>query len=388
MKVLHYIKTFSQPSESFVYDQIVNLEKKGVDNYILTQKRELADERPFDEAKIYVVKERKRHLMERVLHKIFYWRKYNLRNPKDFVRAIKEINPDVIHAHFGNNGVFIKKLLKKYDLKVPLVISFHGTDITSKPVLDFTYRQEIKNLKSYPELIFTTQTEFLKGKMVSFDIPEQKIKKINNTFNRGFSEMRKEEFFEFGDTLKIINISRFINWKGQKYLLQAFAKLVNNLYENAELTLVGDGERRKEMEGFAEEIGIKSKVTFLGFVEHKKIPEILRKHDVYVQPSIKDEKTHQEESFGVVILEAIAVGLPVIVTDTGGMSETIVKEDEQFSFVVPQKDPDSLYEVFEKMLSNKYEFKDNRDYAERVMEEYSTEKQISSTVEIYKSLTK
>ncbi|MFW5888117.1 MAG: glycosyltransferase [Patescibacteria group bacterium] len=388
MKILHYINTFSKPSETFVYDQITNLENEGVNNYILTQKRVLKKERPFNENKIYITKERKRYTTEKALHKIFYWRKYNLRNPKKFLKVINEVNPDVIHAHFGNNGIFIKKILEKYDLNIPLIISFHGTDITSKPALDFTYRQEIKNLKTYPHLICTAHTNFLKNKLIEYEVPENKIEMLTNTYNKNFSKARKESFFNYGDTFKIVNTARFINWKGHKYLLEAFKKLVDNFYSNSELTFLGDGDTRKEMENLAEKMNIKEKVNFMGMVEHQKIPEILKDHDVYVQPSIIDPDTYQREGSPISVLEPITVGLPVIVTNTGGMPETVLEDNQQFSFIVPEKDPDAIYQIFKRMISNEYQFRDNKEYAQRVMNKFSPEKNINKTIDIYKKIAK
>ncbi len=386
MKVLHYITIFSSPSETFVYDQIKNLEEVGVDNYILTQKRELGQERPFKDNKLFIIKERKRFFWRRILYRIFYWKRYNFKDPEIFLEVIRRVNPDLIHAHFGTNGVFMKKLLEKNNLRIPLVISFHGTDATSTPILDPTYKKEIENLDSYKELTCTAQTEFLKGKMEKEGVPKEKISIINNAFNKEFIKNKKKILFKPGDVFKVINIARFINWKGHRYLLEAFQKLINRHYSQAELTLIGDGENRAEMEGLAKDLGIRDRVNFLGSVEHKKIPEILTGHHVYVQASIIDEDTHQQESFGIAIIEAIAAGLPGVASNTGGMPEAIIEEDREFSFLVPQKDSEAIYKIFKKMTSRDYKFKDNTDYAQKVIEKFSPERQVNSTIKVYKNL--
>jgi len=388
MKILHYIKTFSKISETFVYDQIINLENRDIDNYILSQNRDLKKERPFNENKIYIFKERDRFLLEKALHKIFYWEKYNLRNEKEVKKIIEKLNPDIIHAHFGYNGIFIKKLLKKYKLNIPLIIAFHGTDITSKPVLDFAYRQEIKNLKTYKNSIYTANSFFLKNKMIQYGILKNKIEIVKNTFNKQFLNTKNNNFFKDGKDFKIINIARFVDIKGQKYLLKAFAKLVKNDYKNSSLTFIGDGNTKKEIEQLANALKIRNKVNFLGIVDHNKIPYILKRQNIYVQPSIKDLKTFQEESFGIVILEAIVVGLPVIVTNTGGISETVIEDDQQFSFIVPEKNPEAIYKILKKMVSNKYTFKDNANYAKKIINKFSPENNTNDIINIYKRLLK
>ncbi|MFP4514863.1 MAG: glycosyltransferase [Parcubacteria group bacterium] len=388
MKILHYIKSFSKPSETFVYDQIINLENEGIDNYILTQNRELKKERPFNEDKVCIFKERNRYLLEKLLHKIFYWKKYHLRKEKDAKKIIEKIKPDIIHAHFGYNGIFIKKLLKKYKLNIPLVIAFHGTDITSRPALDFAYRQEIKKLKTYRNSIYTAHSFFLKNKMIQYKIPKNKIEIINNTFNKNFLGTRKKNIFKKSDEFKIINIGRFVNVKGQKYLIKAFSKLLKNDYQNASLTFVGDGETKKEIEKLASDLRVRDKINFLGVIDHNKIPKILKQQSVYIQPSIKDMKTFQEESFGVSILEAIIIGLPVIVTNTGGMPETVIEDNQQFSFIVPEKDSEAIYKILKYMVSNKYKFKDNSDYSQKIIKKFSPEKNTNSIINIYKKLLK
>ncbi|MFW5888474.1 MAG: glycosyltransferase family 4 protein [Patescibacteria group bacterium] len=386
MKILHYITFFSKPSETFIYDQINNLEDKGVDNHLLIKKRELKKERPFDESKIHFLKIRKIFFVNKLLSKIFSGYKYRPKDPGAMMDAVKKINPDILHAHFGGNGVPLKKLLEEYDSGIPLVISFHGTDIISDPELDPVYREEIKKLKDYEKLICTAPSEFLKNKLIENGVPEEKINIVPNTFNKEFLRHRKKQLFQAGNELKIINVSRFIEWKGHKYLLEALRKLTNQGYNNIRLTLVGDGDNKKEMEDLAKRLGVREKVNFTGRVDHKKIPGLLQEHDVYIQPSIKDENTYQEESFGVVVIEAIATGLPVIVTRTGGLPEAVVKEDKQFSFIVPEKDPEAISGILKDMISGDYQFQNNSAYAEKVTDKFSSEKQVESLLQTYKQL--
>lgn len=385
MRILHYIKFFSIPSETFIYNQIVNLEEReGIENYILTQYRRLEEERPFD--KVLVVKDAKKSLLERAYHKINPRNKYRFKDTERFSEIIKRVAPDIIHAHFGRNAVFINNLLTKCGFKIPLVISFHGTDILSDPLLDPNYQREIKKLEECESIVFTAPTNFLKEKIQEYGVSREKIKIVPNTFNKNFSEVHKDNYFKYGDTFKVINVSRFVSWKGQRYLLEAFEKLVKNLYNNSELTFIGEGEEKEKIKKLAKRKGIREKVNFLGKVSHNKIPQILKEHDVYVQPSIIDEKTKQRESFGISVLEAIVVGLPVVVTNTGGMPEAIEEDNQQFSFIVPEKDSQAIYNVFKEMISEEYEFKDNNEYAQRVMEKYSPKKSIDSLINIYKNL--
>ncbi len=386
MKILHYLTFFSKPSETFIYDQINNLEEKGVDNHLLIKKRELEQERPFDKKKIHFLKIRKRFFVNKLLSKTSSRYRYRPKDPAAMTRAIKEVNPDILHAHFGGNGIPLKKLLQEYGFDIPMVISFHGTDILSDPELDPIYRREIEKLKNYEKLVCTAPSEFLKNKLIKYGVPEEKINIVPNTFNQEFLKHKKKEFFKPGKELKIINVSRFIEWKGHKYLLEALKKLTDQGNNNIRLTLVGDGDNRQEMEELARKLGIREKVNFTGRVEHRKIPGLLQEHDVYIQPSIKDNNTHQEESFGVVVIEAIAAGLPVVVTRTGGLPEAVVEEDKQFSFIVPEKDPEAISQILKDMASGDYQFQDNSTYSEKVTEKFSPKNQTDALIQTYDQL--
>ena len=102
MKILHYISAFSLPSETFIYDLINNLEDNGSDNYILTHNRQLEDERPF--SKVKVIYEKVSFLKKVYFKLVDNW---GVRNKKDVLAYIDKLKPDVIHAHFGTNGVKI-----------------------------------------------------------------------------------------------------------------------------------------------------------------------------------------------------------------------------------------------------------------------------------------
>ena len=383
MKILHYIRTFSIPSETFIYDQISGLEKAGLDNTVLTQERILELERPFE--KIIVTRDKK-NFIEKLFCKIFYKMKYNFYKPERFMHVVENVQPDIIHAHFGPMGVFMHNLLIKYNLNIPLVINFQGTDSTSMPKLDAEYATELKKLNSYNNIKFTANSNFLKNKLIEAGLDQGKIEVVYNTFNPIFNILKKTEYFEYGKEFRVINTGRLINWKGQKYLIEGFAKFVKEVYPKSKLTLIGYGEDKKKLTKIIKNLGIEKNVELIGSIEHSKIPRILQAHDVYVQPSIRDENTFQEEAFGVAIIEAIAVGLPVVVTNTGGMPEVVMENNEQYSFVIPEKSSNDIYEVLKRMVGKEYQFHDNKEYAKKIIQQFSYQNHIENIINIYKEL--
>jgi glycosyltransferase involved in cell wall biosynthesis len=361
----------------------LGLESKGLENFILTQERLMEQERPFE--KIILVKD-KENLIEKATYKIFHDDEYKFYNPTRFLNAIEEVQPDIIHAHFGPMGVTLHNLLSEYNLDIPLVISFHGTDIISMPKTDAKYAFELRKLNNYPYISFTANSNFLKNRLIESGIDKERIKVIYNTFNPLFCGFKKTQYFEYGNELKIINIARLINWKGQKYLIEGFAKFLKNTYPKAKLTLIGSGEDMVKLNKLAKKLGIENNVQFLGFVEDLEIPIILKDHDVYIQPSIRDENTFQEEAFGIAILEAIAIGLPVVVTNTGGMPEVIMENNGQYSFLIPEKDSDAIYETLKKMIDGNYKFQNNEEYSRKVLCKYSYDNHINNLIQIYEEM--
>jgi glycosyltransferase involved in cell wall biosynthesis len=117
------------------------------------------------------------------------------------------------------------------------------------------------------------------------------------------------------EVLEILCVGRLIERKGQHHLLRALANL-NKEAGRAHLTLVGTGDAGPRLRRMAEELGLEDDVTFAGVVPPERMPAVYRSADVFVLPS-------ENEGMSLALLEAMASGLPVIVTDTGGTAELV-----------------------------------------------------------------
>ena len=144
-----------------------------------------------------------------------------------------------------------------------------------------------------------------------------------------------------GNVFRIAHCGRFIDLKGQLFLIQAISTLYQSGYNNIELTLIGDGETKNDLELLVYDLGLNHVVKFTGAVSHQKVGELIRQCDLYVHPSYTLESGHAE-TFGIAILEAIASGKPCIVTDSGGMKEIFNRQEQTFYKIVEQKSPESL----------------------------------------------
>jgi glycosyltransferase involved in cell wall biosynthesis len=130
---------------------------------------------------------------------------------------------------------------------------------------------------------------------------------------------------EEDSTLRLLFVGRLIELKGLREFLDALAALDSRSWE---FTLAGGGPLEEPLRDQAERLGIADRVRFVGFVDQGDLPALYAQHDVFVLPSLT-------ETFGVVVLEAMAAGLPVIASSIAGTTRDFVVEGETGWVVAP-----------------------------------------------------
>jgi glycosyltransferase involved in cell wall biosynthesis len=139
-------------------------------------------------------------------------------------------------------------------------------------------------------------------------------------------------------------LDEFHEFKGLNYLIKAMRKIVKKI-PDAKLTIVGEGPLKNKYKRMAEEFGLSKNISFVGAKKNLELPMIYSQHDVFVLPSI------HTESFGIVLIEAMASGVPVIATEYAGMREEIIRENT--GLIVPSKDSPSLASAILTILLDK-----------------------------------
>ncbi len=140
----------------------------------------------------------------------------------------------------------------------------------------------------------------------------------------------KRENFEFAEKVKnttLITTSRLVPKNGVADII----KSLEYLPKEVSLKIVGDGPLRESLEMLVKEKGLESRVSFLGFLLPQDLPKLLSEADIFVRPSLS-------EGFGNSFIEAMAMGLPVIATPVGGITDFLYDAD-----VNPEKEPTGLY---------------------------------------------
>jgi glycosyltransferase involved in cell wall biosynthesis len=138
----------------------------------------------------------------------------------------------------------------------------------------------------------------------------------------------------------VASVGRFVRYKGYHYLLEA-ARLAREIAPDIHWVLVGDGELRDELEAQCQTGGMESRVRFTGWRED--IPDILALCNLFVLPSVG-------EHFGRVLIEAMAMGKPIVATDAGGVPEIVVHGET--GLLVPPADPRAFLEAVLTLLQD------------------------------------
>ena len=142
------------------------------------------------------------------------------------------------------------------------------------------------------------------------------------------------------ENIRILTVARLVEKKGVQYGIQAFAKVLKK-YSNIEYKIVGDGPLKEDLESMIKRLGIGEKVKLLGRMAQEEVIEIMKDATILLAHSVTGDNGDQE-GIPVVLMEALALGLPVISTYHSGIPELV--KDGKSGFLVPEKDIDSLAE--------------------------------------------
>lgn len=148
--------------------------------------------------------------------------------------------------------------------------------------------------------------------------------------------------------IRILTIGRLVEKKGIEYGIRAVANLVP-LFPNIRYQIVGDGFLRPQLEELIKELNVVSQVQLLGWKQQAEVKEILDNSDIFLVPSVTGEDGDQE-GLPVVLMEAMAMGLPILSTLHSSIPELV--EDGISGFLVPERDVDSLTQKLQRLIED------------------------------------
>jgi glycosyltransferase involved in cell wall biosynthesis len=279
-------------------------------------------------------------------------------------------DPAIIHTHWlipqGFAGAVFHRIWK-----VPHVATVHGSDlnlITSNKILAPVGRFIVRETD-----IITVNSAYTRRQLESF-APEtlNKIRVIPmgidpEKYRQGpFSDLKNKYRIDH----LVLSVGRLIDWKGTVYLIEAMPGVLRHFPETL-LLIAGTGPEKESLVRRVRELGLESRVKFLGVVDTRELISLYQSADVFILPSIS--KNGKTEALGVVLLEAMASGCPVIGSNVGGIPDIIL--DGNNGFLVPEKRPDLLAEKIVRILSdNKLQEKFRKNGLMHVEKLFSWEK--------------
>jgi glycosyltransferase involved in cell wall biosynthesis len=363
--ILHFVSVFSAPSETFIYDLLLRLQNSTKhDNFVLFEHTRLTEERPFKNS----------------LH--VPWNDFRPEIASQIYKFIfKQLNPDLIIAHFALNEWKLNKRISPLGIELPTLTMTHGIDVFSMKS-DLEYKDYIINdFSKRNNTHFTCVSDYLLNELSSQGVTPTKISRVYNTANPEFLNYRKEnDFFDYKRELRILSVGRCIDWKGHTDLIYGFSLFIKNTYKNAKLTIIyGNGiDNLSEVQSAVKLHGIEDKVELIPFVDFSIERDYFSKFDIYIQASkYTQDELRKSETFGVATLEAILSGLPIIVTDAGGLPE-VAGSNTKHSIIVKHQSGKAIYHALEQFYETKDTFTDNKEYAEERASFFAENKQLSA----------
>jgi colanic acid/amylovoran biosynthesis glycosyltransferase len=226
--------------------------------------------------------------------------------------------PRVWLAHYGRWGRFACALRDLGLIAGPIATVFHGRDMSS-------YLKKQPN--AYETLfergdLFLPISELWREKLLSLGAPADRTLVHRMGVNTARFKLAPRVLRE-GEPVKFIGVGRMVEKKGFDDAVRAFASLRREHdFENATLTLIGDGEMRDYLENFATSLNLGGLVRFAGLLPHAEVRRELSEAHVFVLPS-KTAANGDMEGIPVALMEAMAQGMPVLATRHSGTPELV-----------------------------------------------------------------
>jgi len=247
---------------------------------------------------------------------------------------------DIFHAHdwlVATAGIGLKHVFRR-----PFFATMHSTEIGRRNGIHTDYERMIHETEAWLTYeawkVICCSDYMISHVRWAFGLPPDKLVRVPNGVNfEAYARKENENVSQFRSRFAlpqekiVLFVGRLVHEKGAQVLVSAIPKVLEKT--NAKFIFVGNGYMKDQLSDLVRAMGIAHKVMFTGFVDDETLRKLQKCADVSVVPSLF-------EPFGIVALEAMAAGSPVVVSDTGGLSEIVNHEVDGVK--VFTGNPDSL----------------------------------------------
>ncbi len=247
------------------------------------------------------------------------------------VDLVKNTKFDIIHGHDWLIAYAARILRKSFCL--PLITTIHATEYGRNCGIHNDMQRTINSVESWlineSDRIIVNSNYMWKELVTVFNTDNKKLRIINNGIDLGkFDNMAVDPVFRqnyaAGNEKIVFFVGRLVNEKGVHVLLNAIPEILKN-YNDVKFVIAGKGPCLNNLIELSEQLNITHKVYFTGFVSEEVLLKLYKCSDIAVFPSTY-------EPFGIVALEGMVAGIPVVVSDVGGLSEIVDHREDGMKF--------------------------------------------------------
>jgi glycosyltransferase involved in cell wall biosynthesis len=259
--------------------------------------------------------------------------------PRGWRKALEAHEPVLLHAHFGTSALDALPIART--LRIPIVVTYHGTDIASRPRHAWHRWWRAHVFANTSRAIAVSH--FMAGQLRAAGCPHEKI--IVHYIGVDTERFQPPPAGSRSPS-QILFVGRLVTKKGLVHLLRAMPR-VQRAVPDAELLIAGDGALRDSLESEASALGVRCR--FLGVQTPEQVRDLMRHAAVLCSPSVV-APSGNAEALGIVNLEAQACGLPVVAFASGGLPEGLV--DGATGLLAPEGDEEALASQLVRLLAD------------------------------------
>ena len=298
------------------------------------------------EVALYAFNGKKRNLKTRLSDCAYALLKSSFPWEQEFNRrVIREVRPDYIHAHYAVNAAYYEHLRVETD--APLILSCYGYDVSSFPNRYLGYgARYLRKAWNWASVVLAMSDD-MRTDLIRLGCPPEKIRIHYHGIDLSQFEAASEAAND--SQVRILYAGSLGDErKGIEFLLGAFAAAAS-IRPGIVLRIIGEGAMRPRYEQLARRLGIGSQVEFTGFVPHEEIAREMRTAQIFCHPSLTT-KSGDKEGIPGTIVEAMAMGLPVVATRHAGIPEMVLHQIT--GVIVPERDTRELADALVKLIDD------------------------------------
>lgn len=381
MKVLFFVRDFKAPSVTFIRKQVQLVSEI---HEVLTVTVSRQDRYKVDGITCVGIPFQDSFWTNRPMRRLAKWDLYyGFFNPvfgKRLRQIVRDFGPDIIHCQFGPDGIlFLDHFPNRTG--IPIFIQFRGYDASYMYTKNaYLNRLSLFFKKPWIHPIYVSNHQY--ERTVLLGLRPNKRRVLYSCTDTDFFNFQPKPIDPKKSTFKFLQVGRMVEVKGHEFTLLAFHRLQTYLSEvdkSAKLVFVGGGELETPIRQKCKELGLCDQVEFIGNASQGEIVRFLKETDFFLHPSVTTSDG-RIEGLPNAIMEALAVGVPVIATKHSGMDELLCSDGALF--LVEERNVEEFADTMIQLIGGKLSY-DLMKSRRMIEEKFSAKQHISMLLDFY-----